>query len=60
LKCYELQGPGGIGGLALVDKPVPEPGEGQVLVRQFPHDLVNWQGPCTAHLVKSNWIIHTS
>jgi NADPH:quinone reductase-like Zn-dependent oxidoreductase len=33
LKCYELQGPGGIDGLALVDKPIPEPGEGQVLVR---------------------------
>jgi NADPH:quinone reductase-like Zn-dependent oxidoreductase len=33
LKCYELQGPNGVDGLALVDKPVPEPGEGQVLVR---------------------------
>jgi NADPH:quinone reductase-like Zn-dependent oxidoreductase len=33
LKCYELQGPNGIDGLALVDKPVPEPGEGEVLVR---------------------------
>ena len=33
LKCYELQGPSGIDGLALVDKPVPEPGEGEVLVR---------------------------
>jgi len=33
LKCYELQGPGGIDGLALVDKPVPEPAAGQVLVR---------------------------
>ncbi|QHO74267.1 NAD(P)-dependent alcohol dehydrogenase [Bradyrhizobium sp. CCBAU 051011] len=33
MKCYELQGPNGIDGLALVDKPVPEPGEGQVLVR---------------------------
>ncbi|WOH65277.1 NAD(P)-dependent alcohol dehydrogenase [Bradyrhizobium sp. BWA-3-5] len=33
MKCYELQGPGGIDGLALVDKPVPEPGKGQVLVR---------------------------
>jgi NADPH:quinone reductase-like Zn-dependent oxidoreductase len=33
LKCYELQGPNGIDGLALVDKPVPEPGDGQVLVR---------------------------
>jgi len=33
LKCYELQGPSGIDGLALVDKPVPEPGQGEVLVR---------------------------
>jgi NADPH:quinone reductase-like Zn-dependent oxidoreductase len=33
LKCYELQGPHGIDGLALVDKPVPEPAEGEVLVR---------------------------
>jgi NADPH:quinone reductase-like Zn-dependent oxidoreductase len=33
LKCYELQGPNGIDGLALVEKPVPEPGEGEVLVR---------------------------
>jgi NADPH:quinone reductase-like Zn-dependent oxidoreductase len=33
LKCYELQGPQGIDGLALVDKPVPEPGAGEVLVR---------------------------
>jgi NADPH:quinone reductase-like Zn-dependent oxidoreductase len=33
LKCYELQGPNGIDGLALVDKPVPEPREGEVLVR---------------------------
>ena len=33
MKCYELQGPTGIDGLALVDKPMPEPGEGQVLVR---------------------------
>jgi NADPH:quinone reductase-like Zn-dependent oxidoreductase len=33
LKCYELQGPNGIDGLALVDKPVPEPGAGEVLVR---------------------------
>jgi len=33
LKCYELQGPTGIDGLALVDKPVPEPGAGEVLVR---------------------------
>jgi NADPH:quinone reductase-like Zn-dependent oxidoreductase len=33
LKCYELQGPSGIDGLALVDKPMPEPGEGEVLVR---------------------------
>jgi NADPH:quinone reductase-like Zn-dependent oxidoreductase len=33
LKCYELQGPNGIDGLALVDKPVPEPGAGEVLIR---------------------------
>src|SRR5258707_10652956 len=33
LKRYELQGPNGIDGLALVDKPVPEPGAGEVLVR---------------------------
>jgi NADPH:quinone reductase-like Zn-dependent oxidoreductase len=33
MKCYELQGPDGIEGLKLVDKPVPQPGEGQVLVR---------------------------
>ncbi|WKA30010.1 zinc-dependent alcohol dehydrogenase family protein [Bradyrhizobium roseum] len=33
MKCYELQGPSGIDGLALVDKPVPEPGPGEVLVR---------------------------
>jgi NADPH:quinone reductase-like Zn-dependent oxidoreductase len=33
LKCYELQGPNGIDGLALVDKPVPEPGASEVLVR---------------------------
>ena len=33
MKCYELQGPQGIDGLALVDKPVPEPNAGEVLVR---------------------------
>jgi len=33
LKCYELQGPSGIDGLTLVDKPVAQPGQGQVLVR---------------------------
>jgi NADPH:quinone reductase-like Zn-dependent oxidoreductase len=33
MKYYELQGPDGIGGLALVDKPIPQPGAGQVLVR---------------------------
>ena len=33
MKCYELQGPSGIDGLTLVDKPVSQPGEGQVLVR---------------------------
>ena len=33
MKCYELQGPSGIDGLTLVDKPISHPGEGQVLVR---------------------------
>jgi NADPH:quinone reductase-like Zn-dependent oxidoreductase len=33
LKCYELQGPSGIDGLALVERPVPAPGAGEVLVR---------------------------
>ena len=33
MKCYELQGPSGINGLTLVDKPVTQPGERQVLVR---------------------------
>src|SRR6516164_9682737 len=33
MKCYELQGPDGIEGLKLVDRPVPPPGAGQVLVR---------------------------
>jgi NADPH:quinone reductase-like Zn-dependent oxidoreductase len=33
LKCYEIQGPNGVDGLALVDKPVPKPGAGEVLVR---------------------------
>jgi NADPH:quinone reductase-like Zn-dependent oxidoreductase len=33
LKCYELQGPSRINGLALVDKPVAQPAERQVLVR---------------------------
>jgi NADPH:quinone reductase-like Zn-dependent oxidoreductase len=33
LKCYELQGPGGADELALVDKPMPTPGPGEVLVR---------------------------
>src|SRR6516225_11119366 len=33
MKCYELQGPDSVEGLKLVDKPVPQPGEGQVLVR---------------------------
>ncbi|MGJ5177178.1 zinc-dependent alcohol dehydrogenase family protein [Bradyrhizobium oligotrophicum] len=33
MQCYELQGPGGIDALALVDKPVPVPGKGEVLVR---------------------------
>src|SRR5215471_4271306 len=33
MKCYELQGPDGIEGLKLVDRSVPQPGAGQVLVR---------------------------
>ena len=33
MKAYELQGPSGIDGLALVDKPMPSPGPRQVLVR---------------------------
>ena len=33
MKCYELQGPGGVDALALVDKPVPQAGPGEVLVR---------------------------
>jgi NADPH:quinone reductase-like Zn-dependent oxidoreductase len=33
MKCYELQGPDGIEALALVDRPVPPVGAGQVLVR---------------------------
>jgi len=33
MRVYEIQGPGGIDALALVERPVPEPGPGQVLVR---------------------------
>ena len=33
MKAYELQGPSGIDGLALVDKPMPAPGPHQVLVK---------------------------
>ncbi len=33
MKWYELQGPDGIDALAFVDKPVPKPGAGEVLVR---------------------------
>ena len=33
MKVYELQGPDGVEGMTLVDKPVPIPGPGQVLVR---------------------------
>ena len=33
MKCYELQGPDGFKSLALVDKPVPQAGAGEVLVR---------------------------
>jgi NADPH:quinone reductase-like Zn-dependent oxidoreductase len=33
LKCYELQGPQGIDGLTLVERDVPKPAAGEVLVR---------------------------
>src|SRR5438046_10741188 len=33
MKYYELQGPDGVDGLKLVDRPVPQPAAGQVLVR---------------------------
>jgi NADPH:quinone reductase-like Zn-dependent oxidoreductase len=33
MKCYQLEGPDGIAGLKLVEKPVPAPGPGEVLVR---------------------------
>ena len=33
MKAYELQGPNGAEGMALVEKPVPSPGPGEVLVR---------------------------
>lgn len=33
MKAYELQGPEGIDGMKLVEKPMPTPGPGQVLVR---------------------------
>ena len=33
MKCFELQGPDGFEALKLVDRPVPQPGAGQVLVR---------------------------
>lgn len=33
MKCYELQGPGGIDALALVEKPIPQAGRGELLVR---------------------------
>src|SRR3954449_4836271 len=33
MKVYELQGPDGVEGMALVEKPIPTPGPGQVLVR---------------------------
>jgi NADPH:quinone reductase-like Zn-dependent oxidoreductase len=33
VKSYELQGPGGIDELKLVDKPVPQAGKGELLVR---------------------------
>ena len=33
MKCYELQGPNGIDGLALVERTIPQPGKGELLVR---------------------------
>src|SRR5215472_4266309 len=33
MKCYQLEGPDGIEGLKLVDRPVPTPGASDVLVR---------------------------
>ena len=33
LKAYELQGPGGVDGMTLVEKATPVPGHGQVLVK---------------------------
>src|SRR5882672_4023683 len=33
LKAYELQGPGGVDGMMLVEKSLPVPGPGQVLVK---------------------------
>ena len=33
MKAYELQGPGGVDEMKLVEKPVPVPGPGQVLVK---------------------------
>jgi NADPH:quinone reductase-like Zn-dependent oxidoreductase len=33
MKCYELQGPDGVEGLQQVDRPIPQPSAGQVLVR---------------------------
>ncbi|MGL3109028.1 zinc-dependent alcohol dehydrogenase family protein [Bradyrhizobium sp. BR 1432] len=33
MKCFELQGPDGVEGLKLVNRPVPQAGPGQVLVR---------------------------
>ena len=33
MKAYELQGPGGVDGMMLVEKDVPAPGPGQVLVK---------------------------
>jgi NADPH:quinone reductase-like Zn-dependent oxidoreductase len=33
MKCYEVSGPTGIDGLALIDKAVPRPAAGEVLVR---------------------------
>src|SRR5258708_31582646 len=33
MQAYEVQGPSGIDGLKLVERPIPQPGPGEVLVR---------------------------
>ncbi|MFN5126616.1 MAG: hypothetical protein ACK5E1_35280 [Bradyrhizobium sp.] len=45
MKCYELQGPGGVDALALVGNPVPQAGTGEGLVRL---KAATPPGPCTS------------